>query len=175
MGAIKRRTAEAVDRFSLANNGCWMWDGPISTSGYGRLMVGSRNDGTRRIAYAHRFFYETFVGPIPSGFHLDHLCKCRLCVNPAHLEAVTPKVNVERSRKPSCPKGHSDFRIQTTKSGDRRRCNICYPIFGLPNSEKTHCPRGHPYDTIKKDGSRVCSICHASQSLESYYRNKHGP
>lgn len=46
--------------------------------------------------YAHRLSYELFVGPIPDGYELDHLCRNRGCVNPAHLEAVTHRVNVLR-------------------------------------------------------------------------------
>jgi hypothetical protein len=167
MAATRRsaNTPSTLERFVVAPSGCWLWTGPVSTSGYGHVQLGSRIDKSRRKVLAHRFFYETFVGSIKAGLQIDHLCKCRLCVNPAHLEAVTPRTNIQRSVRPTCPKGHRNFRIRN----GQRRCNICYPIYSPHNRMKTHCPRGHPYDTVKKNGSRTCSICHAAQSLRSYY------
>ena len=168
MAAIRSATTDPFLRFTLEDNGCWLWTGPKKWNGYGFCMIGSRTDGTRCNKYAHRLFYEVLVGPIPTDFDIDHLCRCRLCVNPSHLEAVPRRVNLERSKRPTCPKGHNDFRYRN----GRRRCNLCYPINGIQNSLKTHCPRGHTYDIVQKDGSRRCSVCHAIQSRESYWRHK---
>lgn len=75
--------------------GCWLWN-KSTVTGYGQIWVGSRVDGSRRRVLAHRASYETFVGPVPEGMEVDHLCFNRLCINPAHLEPVTPKENVRR-------------------------------------------------------------------------------
>src|SRR5688500_15244750 len=57
-------------------NGCWEWQGAISTAGYGSYRGG----------YVHRIMCERFNGPIPAGYQVDHLCRNTRCVNPAHLE-----------------------------------------------------------------------------------------
>jgi hypothetical protein len=41
--------------------------------------------------------YEEAYGPIPARLHIDHLCRVRRCVNPAHLDAVTSKENTHRA------------------------------------------------------------------------------
>lgn len=68
--------------------GCWQWVGSMAVNGYGRYGYPS--------AYAHRLMYELIVGPIPEGLVIDHLCRNRGCVNPAHLECVTLAENVKR-------------------------------------------------------------------------------
>jgi hypothetical protein len=82
----------APDVYLVDENGCWIWQLQRSPNGYGRTQ---RNG---KVTTAHRASYERLVGPIPEGLHLDHLCRVRLCVNPAHLEPVTPLENNRRSR-----------------------------------------------------------------------------
>lgn len=107
---------------------CVLWTRAISDNGYGKVRVGDR------VGYAHRIAHEVFVGPIPTGLQIDHLCRVRACVNPLHLEAVTQKENIRRSDSPS---------------GRRFRA--------------TACEHGHPFDEIntirRSDGYRECRQC----------------
>lgn len=115
-----------------ASGDCWIWTGLRSPSGYGRFFW--TEDGKRKDGRAHRWVWEHLVGPIPTGFTIDHLCKNLICVNPDHLEPVTAGTNVLRGasfvadnfRKVECHRGHW-FSLENTyvdKTG-RRHCRIC--------------------------------------------------
>lgn len=102
---------------------CWWWTACINPdTGYGTFWDG-------KVLSAHRWAYEHFVGPIPEGLHLDHLCRVRRCVNPAHLEPVTLAENVrrgERATKTHCKNGHEftpENTIRRNKPG--RECRTC--------------------------------------------------
>lgn len=124
------------------NSGCWLWTAAIANpQGYGRIGKDGKDN------YAHRVSYELFVGPIPDGLQLDHLCRMRSCVNPQHLEPVTRQVNIRRGNN------------------------------GGHNKIKTHCPKGHPYsgDNLyiscvgrkgAPNGSRICRTCHAMYTVK---------
>lgn len=81
MGHQRRTSCEPyrVDK----DTGCWIWLRSQTSTGYGSLAV--RGRGYK----AHRYYYEQLIGPIPSHFHLHHLCGNSLCVNPEHMKAVS--------------------------------------------------------------------------------------
>lgn len=98
-GGVERDHRSPAERF-LSNftigeaAECWEWRGNLRREGnafYGRTTVGGG-----QTVRAHRFSYEYFVGPIPEGLVIDHLCENTRCVNPAHLEPVTNSENSKR-------------------------------------------------------------------------------
>lgn len=70
--------------------GCWIWAKQLVGGRYGRKWVGGRG------VMAHIWYYEQANGPVPEGLEIDHLCRVKACVNPAHLEAVSRTVNRQR-------------------------------------------------------------------------------
>jgi len=74
----------------IDSNGCWIWLKCKNNGGYGRIQVNGKPWLT------HRVSYELYVGSIPQGLTIDHLCRVRHCCNPAHLEPVTSAENTRR-------------------------------------------------------------------------------
>ncbi len=110
---------------------CWEWQGGIS-NGYGSFFLFPKK------VKAHRYSYEQLVGEIPIGLEIDHLCRNRSCVNPAHMETVTRSENIRRGLLPNIGRQYQE--------------------------SKTHCPQGHAYDEtntyIRKDRpGRDCKVC----------------
>lgn len=104
--------------------GCWLWQGPVQNSGYGqhRFLGGWR--------LAHRFSYRAFVGEIPRGLTIDHLCFVRTCVNPEHLDPCTQAENNRRriAKRPqtACATYHPDTEAEWGERGDGRTyCKEC--------------------------------------------------
>lgn len=110
---------------------CWVWTASTDPSGYGMFCV-----STGRNMRAHAWAYRAARGAVPDGLHLDHLCENKRCVNPWHLEPVTPLENTRRgprSRIPrtrgACLYGHPyDASAPTYRGRDgseRRQCVTC--------------------------------------------------
>ena len=109
-------------------SGCWQWKASKYPAGYGQMWNGSR------VEQAHRISFREFVGDIPDGCEIDHICRNRSCVNPEHLRAVTHRENMRASDS----------------------------VMGL-NAKKTHCKRGHPLSgenlRVEQSGARQCREC----------------
>jgi len=125
-----------IMKYVEVTKSCWLWKGALNSGGYGVVSFAGKNH------IAPRIVYELLEGKIPDGLHIDHLCRNPPCVNPAHLQPVTPRENALRGLT-----GHHKNQMKGQEHY---------------NSKKTHCPQGHEY-TIKniyyQSGSRACMIC----------------
>lgn len=119
------------NKIKIDKNGCWVWLGAKFKKQYGnyaqiRISYGKYKSKIRK---AHFISYEHFVGKVPKGKELDHLCHNTLCINPKHLEPVLHSENMKR-RKDSgllfCKYGHKYIpkTIYIDPKG-RRQCKIC--------------------------------------------------
>jgi len=118
------------------SSACWLWTGTRQVGGYGRFTIG------RKSLLTHRVAYETYVGPIPEGLELDHLCRTPNCVRITHLQPVTRAENVRRSR------------LFTE--------GILAKAAAAARVARTHCRRGHEFTArnTRRDGStRICRSC----------------
>jgi hypothetical protein len=92
---LNRGPRPPVERFMAkvekTESGCWLYNLRNKTNVYGVFWLGDKPQP------AHRWAYEHFVGPIPDGMWIDHLCRTQRCVNPEHLEPVTPSENRRRA------------------------------------------------------------------------------
>jgi len=121
---------------------CWYWLGSINNRGYG--VWGGGNRGPWGTQFVHRIMWQQTYGPIPDGLVIDHKCRVRDCVNPAHL------------------------RLCTTAENNR----FIYEKWGGAlthhNAAKTHCPYGHEYTPentyVLSSGSRACKQCARERS-----------
>lgn len=105
-------------------SGCWLWTGGCNSDGYGSIRIQGRWFST------HRYSYIVLVGEPGEGLELDHLCETRICVNPAHLEPVTPYENKRRTglRRKTCggEAKHPRTEDSTYKTGvNAGRCKEC--------------------------------------------------
>lgn len=128
-GTIASPRLPIFTRYTVTPAGCWEWVGGLFPNGYGKLSRKAHDT-----PLAHRAFYIEHVGPVPDGLDLDHLCRNRRCVNPAHLEPVTRSVNIQRGVDARatgyCKRGH-DQSLPDARVTDGRgssRCRECWRI-----------------------------------------------
>lgn len=123
-----------IDKILIWTDDCWLWTASLDPDGYGMFTVGQRPDGRWKMDKAHRYAYMAFVGEIPEGKEIDHLCRVRSCVNPAHLETVTHRENIHRSpinitalhaRQTHCKYGHEFTAENTYRHNGGRYCRAC--------------------------------------------------
>lgn len=115
-------------RITVVRNGPWI----CHESSYARNSAGYAHSlFSGKYQYVHRVAYEIANGLIPKGLTVDHLCKNKICCNPAHLELVTRGENMLRGTAPSAM-----------------------------NARKTHCANGHPLEIVDRPrNKRGCTIC----------------
>lgn len=137
-GSAAERFWRNVERAD--SEACWQWTGTKSSRGYGRMTT-FKSSSTP----AHHVAIWLDGRAIPAGMVVDHLCRNRMCVNPAHLRVVSPKVNsLENSAGPTAK-----------------------------NAAKTHCVNGHPFDeqnTIAWRGTRRCRACQSKMAANRQAR-----
>lgn len=114
------------------NSGCWLWTGFFNDDGYGRFLVWR----CKRKFFAHRLSWVMHNGPIPAGLVIDHICRNRGCINPAHLRVVTRRENNlagfgyagRLARRERCLRGHEFDLLEIRDTHVSRRCRECRRI-----------------------------------------------
>lgn len=124
-GSPESRFFEKVRQCEV--DGCWEWHGTRNRLGYGQFHTHAG------MVQAHRWCYEYLRAEIPGGLFLDHLCRNPSCVNPWHLEPVTPQVNSQRglnsyALRDTCAQGHditNPENLYTKPDGSGHYCQVC--------------------------------------------------
>ena len=119
---------------------CWIWRGSVAGR-YGLFFLNGRQ------MMAHRASYLLFIGPIPEGLQLGHICRKKRCVNPHHLKLETTRDSLLRGK-----------------------------TIAARNASKTHCLRGHAFteeNTYRNgQGGRMCRTCALLRAHRKYVRSR---
>jgi len=110
------------------DTGCWEWKGFKNENGYPRMRL------RYKYVYAHRFSCLALKDVDPTGFQVHHICENIVCVNPEHLEALTPREHIAKTPRSIgfiaistdyCSNGHklTEDNLQIWKNG--RHCKQC--------------------------------------------------
>lgn len=178
---------ERFERHIDRTDTCWLWNGSTKAAGYGTFQIRREGETKWRAVNAHRYAYELWVGPIPEGLQIDHLCATPACVRPDHLDVVTQAENLRRKSeriyaRPFCHRGHEIAVVGRTKAG---KCKACVSLRNKARwdkparAERTHCPAGHPYDgdnlrivKTKTGTGRRCRTCDNIRNQEQYRKRR---
>lgn len=123
-------------------HGCLLWYGKVNKQGYPELTKSQAAKTGFWLVY-HYTWAQANGRRCAPDMTLDHTCEVRNCIEPSHLEEVTLRENLMR--------------------GD---------TLAAKNAAKTHCPKGHPYDTVNVNGDRGCKTCQAEATRRYYYRKR---
>jgi hypothetical protein len=136
LGITTQSMRRFLSKIAVEEGGCWRWTASKAPDGYGRMSL---REITKQPVQAHSLSYRLAVGAIPKGNHLHHKreaptnCIGPSCVNPAHMECITPSRHIDVT---PCPSGL--------------------------NRKKTHCKYGHeftPENTYLVKNGRACKAC----------------
>ena len=160
-------------KIKRAESGCWEWTG-VLIYGYGQVRC-------RTIQYgAHRLSHLAFIGSIPDGYEVDHLCRNPRCINPGHLEAVTPRENNRRSNSASarnarathCMHGHAFMGNNVRRKSDgSRRCRVCGTLRDVPKAPERRA-RGRCVQCYRPSDTYRCEQCRMKHNAADKKRTR---